>query len=94
MLSLRRDYVYLQRVPFILKKYSFLSTLDYGLSGLVMKAMKVLAVLWCLAFLLWDSHLLTAGSLVPLEGEELHSVLLHHLSKCSNFSSRFSYVLK
>lgn len=68
MLSLRRDYVYLQRVPFILKKYSFLSTLDYGLSGLVMKAMKVLAVLWCLAFLLWDSHLLTAGSLVPLEG--------------------------
>lgn len=94
MLSLKRDYVYLQWAPFMLRKYSFLSTLDYGLSGLVMEVMKVLAVLLCLAFLLWDSHLLTAGSLVPLEDEELHPVLLHHLSKCSHFSSRFSYVLK
>lgn len=66
MLSLKRDHVYLQWVPFILRNYSFLSTVDYGLSGLVMKVMNVLAVLWCLAFLLWNSHLLTAGSLVPL----------------------------
>lgn len=75
MLSLKCDYVYLQWVPFILRKYSFLSTLDYGLSGLVMEVMKVLAVLWCLTFLLWDSHLLSARSLVPLEDEELHPVL-------------------
>lgn len=65
MLSFKYDYVYLQWISFILRKDFCLSTLNYEASSLVMKVMKVLAVLWCLPLLLWDSHLLTAGSIVP-----------------------------